>query len=213
MQDAAILMDRMYRHQRHIYDLTRKPYLLGRDQLIESLAPPPGGTVLEIGCGTARNLIRAARIYRGAHFFGVDVSPIMLAQAQGSVDRAGLQKRITLAQGDASCFDPQKLFERASFDRVFISYALSMIPPWQETLTQAFDLLAANGSLHIVDFGDQAGLPGWFRQGLKSWLTLFDVVPRLEIARELKAETHARGLIMKYRTLYRGYAFHAIAQG
>ena len=31
MSDAAALMDRMYRHQRHIYDLTRKFYLLGRD--------------------------------------------------------------------------------------------------------------------------------------------------------------------------------------
>ena len=30
----AALMDGVYRHQRHIYDLTRKFYLLGRDRLI-----------------------------------------------------------------------------------------------------------------------------------------------------------------------------------
>ena len=51
------LMDRLYRHQRHIYDLTRKYYLLGRDELIAELDPPPHGTVLEIGCGTGRNLL------------------------------------------------------------------------------------------------------------------------------------------------------------
>ena len=37
MSDAAALMDRMYRRQRHIYDLTRKFYLLGRDEVIARL--------------------------------------------------------------------------------------------------------------------------------------------------------------------------------
>ena len=37
-------MDRMYRHQRYIYDLTRRYYLFGRDQLIAELKPPPGGS-------------------------------------------------------------------------------------------------------------------------------------------------------------------------
>ena len=53
----AELMDRVYRSQSGIYDLSRKYYLLGRDQLIEALEPPAGGRVLEIGCGTARNLV------------------------------------------------------------------------------------------------------------------------------------------------------------
>ena len=65
--DASTLMDRMYRHQRHIYDLTRKFYLLGRDRLIAAL-DPAAGDVLEIGCGTGRNLILAARRYPNARF-------------------------------------------------------------------------------------------------------------------------------------------------
>ncbi len=48
----AGLMDRMYRHQRHIYDITRKYYLLGRDWTIEKLDVPQGGSLLEVGCGT-----------------------------------------------------------------------------------------------------------------------------------------------------------------
>ena len=37
MGDAApaALMDRLYRRQRHFYDVTRKHYLLGRDRLID----------------------------------------------------------------------------------------------------------------------------------------------------------------------------------
>ncbi|TIV74063.1 MAG: SAM-dependent methyltransferase, partial [Mesorhizobium sp.] len=36
----AELMDGVYRWQRHIYDLTRKYYLLGRDRLIDGLDVP-----------------------------------------------------------------------------------------------------------------------------------------------------------------------------
>ena len=41
MSDAAALMDAMYRHQRHIYDLSRKYYLIGRDEAIRRLGPGP----------------------------------------------------------------------------------------------------------------------------------------------------------------------------
>lgn len=38
-RDAAALMDAIYRRQRHIYDASRKFYLLGRDGLIADLDP------------------------------------------------------------------------------------------------------------------------------------------------------------------------------
>ena len=74
MSDAAALMDRMYRRQRHVYDLSRKFYLLGRDEAIARLRPAPRDKVLEIGCGTGRNLVRAAQVYPQARLFGLDVS-------------------------------------------------------------------------------------------------------------------------------------------
>ena len=74
-------MNRMYRHQRHIYDASRRFYLLGRDTLIERLNPPAGGHVLELGCGTGRNLVAAARRYPLAAFYGCDISSEMLKSA------------------------------------------------------------------------------------------------------------------------------------
>ena len=103
----AALMDGVYRYQRHVYDLTRKYYLLGRDRLIERLDVPPGGTVLELGCGTGRNLARAARAYPDARFFGLDISAGMLETAAVAVRREGLSGRVALARGDASDFDAQ----------------------------------------------------------------------------------------------------------
>ena len=72
--DHAVHMDGIYRYQRYIYDATRKYFLLGRDRLIEELAVPAGGTVLEIGCGTGRNLILVARRYPDARLYGFDIS-------------------------------------------------------------------------------------------------------------------------------------------
>lgn len=77
----ASLMDRMYRHQRHIYDITRKYYLLGRDRTISGLDVPKGGTLLEVGCGTGRNLLLASRKFPEARLFGLDISAEMLLTA------------------------------------------------------------------------------------------------------------------------------------
>ncbi|MGA7806603.1 class I SAM-dependent methyltransferase, partial [Bradyrhizobium sp.] len=88
--DATRRMNRMYRQQRHIYDATRRYYLLGRDRMIANLRPRADANVLEIGCGTGRNLVRAARLYPSARFFGIDVSTEMLTSAITAISRAGL---------------------------------------------------------------------------------------------------------------------------
>lgn len=210
-EDAAGLMDRMYRFQRHIYDATRKFYLLGRDGLIADLKPPQGAAVLEIGCGTGRNLIKIARRYPYARCYGLDVSEEMLRTARQQVEKAGLSERITLAQADATSFEPQMLFGRAGFERVVISYALSMIPPWREALAQGLRVVGPGGALHIVDFGDQAHLPGPFRAVLNRWLALFHVTPRKDldtVVTELCAEA---GVIGGTTRLFGGYSVQAVA--
>lgn len=211
-EDAAGLMDKIYRWQRHIYDATRKFYLLGRDGLIDGLKPPAGAAVLEIGCGTGRNLIRIARAYPQARCYGLDVSEAMLATARQAVAKAGLSERITLAQADATDFEPRALFGRGDFERVVISYALSMIPPWREALAQAMRVVAPGGSLHVVDFGDQAQLPGAFRAVLNRWLAWFHVAPRLGFAAEIEALGQANGLVSRVQRLYRGYSVRAVAE-
>lgn len=203
---AAEGMDRMYRMQRHIYDLTRKYYLLGRDRLIAGLRVPPGGRVLELGCGTARNLVAAARLYPDARFYGIDISSEMLRTAQASVLRAGLAERIRVAQGDATSADPGALFGVPRFDRVFVSYSLSMIPPWREALGHGASLVAAGGSLHVVDFGNGERLPGFFNAGLKAWLARFHVTPREGLEEAMREVAGRRGMQLRFERLYGGYA-------
>jgi S-adenosylmethionine-diacylgycerolhomoserine-N-methlytransferase len=212
MSDAAELMDRMYQRQRHIYDASRKFYLLGRDEAIRRLRPGPGASVLEIGCGTGRNLVKLARAYPDARLFGLDVSRQMLASAGAALARAGLSARVALAQGDATAFDPEVLFDEGQFDRVLVSYALSMIPRWRKALARALDVLAPGGALQVVDFGDGAGLPGPFRAGLRRWLAAFDVTPRDDLGSALDALSVERGLTCRIETRFLGYAVLAEAR-
>ena len=199
-------MDRIYARQRHIYDATRKYYLLGRDGLISDLDPPHGARILEIGCGTGRNLIKMARRYPHVRCYGLDISRTMLATARRSIARAGLTSRIHIAEADAVGFDPVPLFGIREFERVVLCYALSMIPPWREALSHGASVLAADGSLHIVDFGDQAGLPRAFKLMLSGWLARFHVTPRETLPRDVIVLARDIGMRASSATLYRGYA-------
>jgi S-adenosylmethionine-diacylgycerolhomoserine-N-methlytransferase len=203
LADTAARMDAIYARQRHFYDLTRKYYLLGRDRLIAQLNVPVGGTVLEVGCGTGRNLIAVARRYPKARLYGFDISQEMLTTALTNVAKAGLNSRITLKQGDATDFDAVLLFGVTAFDRVFFSYTLSMIPDWRAALLQGAKATA--GTLHLVDFGQQERLPRWFKRGLGAWLAKFDVEPRAALGEAL-ADLPLKGAV---EPLYRGYAWAA----
>lgn len=206
--DHAALMDSVYRNQRYIYDFTRKYYLFGRDRLIAELDAKSGQSVIEIGCGTARNLIKMARLYPKAHFYGLDASEEMLATARQSLARAGLLDRVKLAHGFAEDLSP-RMFERAApFDSAIFSYSLSMIPDWKQALTAASLALAEKGEIHIVDFGDLTGLGTIGGKLLRAWLNIFHVAPRVEILRRLESAVPNKGQRNGYLTLLPArYAF------
>src|SRR5688500_2355913 len=146
-RSAFTAMDRMYRLQRYFYDLTRKYYLLGRDQLVDDMSVQPGERVLEAGCGTARNLIIIAKRHPDATLYGLDASAAMLETAQAKADAAGATNlELKTALADAFTFDGTfGLAEQ--FDKIFFSYSISMIPPWRESIENALKNLKDGGTL------------------------------------------------------------------
>lgn len=201
----ASRMDKHYRYQRLVYDWTRKNYLIGRQHLINDLKPKPGSSVLEIGCGTAWNLAQACKLYPEAKFFGVDVSTAMLETAHTSLQRKGLNQHIVLRQGDGTNFDAHALFGQSTFDHVFFSYALSMIPDWDIALKNAFGLLAPGGRLHIVDFGQCDRLPRVVKRALFQFLNHFSVTPRGELEAVLQEMAAQGAYDVQSSRLHRGY--------
>ena len=210
MPGHAEAMDRTYRFQRHIYDVSRRYYLLGRDRLLDRLAPPPGGSILEIGCGTGRNLIGAARRYPDAKLFGIDISQEMLKTALNTMTGMKLDRRVTLACADAMSFDPLLSLGQKQFDRIYFSYTLSMVPEWQIALRHAFSLLLPGGELHIVDFGQCEALPLGFRGTLFRWLDIFHVTPRANLRSKLNRLASENGASSHFEAPYRGYTWLAM---
>lgn len=208
MPDIRQRMARMYRPQKHIYDLTRRCYLLGRDRLIGGLDLGRGQTVLDIGCGTGRNLALIGARWPHAQLYGLDAAEPMLQVARGRLRRDGV--RATLAHGVAEGLDPALTFGSRGFDHVMISYCLSMVDDPAAALRSAAAALRPGGTLHVVDFGDMAHLPRWFAALMRVWLARFHVRHRPEVALTLRriADRHGGNLAEteiahRYALLYR----------
>ncbi|HMQ05573.1 MAG TPA: methyltransferase domain-containing protein [Pyrinomonadaceae bacterium] len=207
--DTFEKMDRMYRIQRHFYDLTRKYYLLGRDRLLEGLDVKDNDHVLEVGCGTGRNIILLAQRYPNSRFYGLDASEAMLDTAKRECRKAGVTNlRFVRALADDYAFERSFGLDRP-FDVIFFSFSISMIPTWRESIVNAFKNLKPSGSIRIVDFYDQRDMPRSFRTLLRKWLGLFHVEIPLELIEYLEVAREDRNLAVELFKLYRGYTFIA----
>jgi S-adenosylmethionine-diacylgycerolhomoserine-N-methlytransferase len=203
-------MDRMYRWTRHVYDLTRRYYLLGRDDLLRDIAVQPPATVLEMGCGTARNLRHLAGLAPQHTLYGVDASNEMLDTARQSLHRAGCADRVHLQQGLAEDLDMAAQFGTdAPLDVLFFSYVLSMIPTWPAALDAALDALRPGGRLYVVDFWDQADLPRGFATLLQRWLALFHVHHRPELLDAFRRLEQDGRVSLQIESVARRYAYRA----
>ncbi len=139
-----------YRWHAGIYDWTRWLFLFGRSKLIrlagERVHPR---RVLEIGCGTGKNLVQLARVFPTAEIVGVDLSGEMLEKSRRKTARYG--SRVSLLQ----CAYHEPLSNSDPFDLIVFSYCLSMINPgYDDVLRLCQQDLNVSGWLAIVDFHD-----------------------------------------------------------
>lgn len=153
-QAHARRMDRKYAVDRFLYNTTRPFFLLGRNAAIQALDLTPASTLLEIGCGTGRNIALILKAQPNLSIDAIDISEKMLALA---VRRVGRQPGVRLVRADAETFEPGRIFACIGYDRVLMSYSLSMVPDWPAALRRALAAVAPGGRLVIADFGSFAG--------------------------------------------------------
>lgn len=89
-------------------------WLRQRHQAIISELVPPGGALLDIGCGTGQEALMFAQA--GYSVLGIDVSPAMIRQAQTKAAVHGIRRGIsfrTLAAGQLDQLDERGPFQGA----------------------------------------------------------------------------------------------------
>ncbi len=153
-------IQRYYRWHSRIYDATRWSFLFGRRALVAEIAATLSPrTVVEVGCGTGRNLVELARLLPQASLHGVDASSDMLAIASRRCRRFG--ERVALSENTYT-----GAVTHGGVDLVLFSYALSMFNPgWQEALAAAEQALRPGGHVAVVDFHSSpfASFRRWMR--------------------------------------------------
>jgi ubiquinone/menaquinone biosynthesis C-methylase UbiE len=119
-----------------------------RRRTIARLGLKPGERVLEVGCGTGRNL-RFLREAVGAdgEVIGVDASAGMLAEAQMTISRRGWHN-VQLVHEDAA-----KLALDEPVDVAYFSLSYSVLPDRDPVLDRAWEALRPGGRLVIMDAG------------------------------------------------------------
>ncbi|MGK7926847.1 MAG: class I SAM-dependent methyltransferase [Spirulina sp.] len=169
-QEHINFLNNYYSKVYQFYDLTRKYYLLGRDALLSEIVRQNPKIILEIGCGTGRNLSILHRKLPNAMFGAVEPCDFMREYAQKKYPW------IVIKNEFAEDADLTGIFQEKP-DAIFISYSLSMISQKEKTIENCLRALGSQGKLYIVDFGDLQGL-GWLGQKIfMQWLHWFHVYP------------------------------------
>jgi len=101
------------------------------DGLIDTYASKLG-VVLDIGCGPGDIPLRLARAKASVYIIGVDASEVMVRLASDAVERAGLERRIRIAEGRI----PGLEVRRGGFDTILSKDLLHHLPNpmvfWEE---------------------------------------------------------------------------------
>lgn len=180
--DHRDFLNQYYGWSRHIYDLTRKYYLIGREVALRQLLDEPWQRLVEIGPGTGRNLRKLHEGRPDALLGGIEASDQMLDHARTRCPWA------TLLHGFAEDADYTNLLGGPP-DRVLFSYCLSMVQDPVAALQNARDSLAPGGEILVVDFGDLSGVRRPLQGGLRRWLQTFHVEPvDLNLLKQFDAE-------------------------
>ena len=185
------VLQRYYRWHAPVYDLTRWIFLLGRAHLVRQVgvlvnndhAAPK--RILDVGCGTGKNLMLLANAFPNAEIVACDLAPTMLEIAKKKIAATPHKDRIRWHAGTVQSLPDGK------FDLIVCSYMLSMTGVELPAIVAYLrSRLSESGRLAVVDFADSAF--AWFARwmafnhvrmdgGLQRALAQFALVEKSEI--------------------------------
>ncbi len=137
-------IEKIYGGQSKVYDTLFKRFFYPRiKHAIGSMNIQPGDKVLDVGVGTGLSLPLFPSY---CSVTGIDFSQDMLRQASKKVDQMGLDN-IMLTQMDAMDLK----FQDDSFDKVFISHVVSVVPDPYRVMNEVKRVCKKSGTLVIIN--------------------------------------------------------------
>lgn len=153
-------LESYYRFHSRIYDATRWSFLFGRNKIMQMIPDLPSHPrILEVGCGTGKNIKRLQNQFTEAQIFGIDLSEDMLEVAQGKLPNS---EQVTLLN---AAYGSDQLDEEP-FDLILLSYSLTMVGNQSKKIFEQITKdLKPEGHIAVVDFHTSPF--GWFRRWMK----------------------------------------------
>lgn len=204
---------RLYQRRAKRYNLSANAYyFVGfreyayRKTAVRALNLNPGDTVVEICCGTGLNFdLLHQQVGSKGRIIGVDLTAAMLAEADRRVQRRHWTN-VSLVQSDAATFEfPERV------DAVISTFALTLVPEYDQVIQKAASALSAGKRLAILDFKLPERWPLWL-------IRLFVVITRpfgvsLDLAERRLWKSVGRHMkTVAFEELYFGAVYLSVGQ-
>jgi ubiquinone/menaquinone biosynthesis C-methylase UbiE len=153
----------LYRKRAANYDFSANLYyLIGfrearyRKSAVSALGLKPGDTVVEVGCGTGLNFSYLLQsIGDTGRLVGIDLTDAMLEKAMKRI-RRNRWRNVDLVEADAASY----IFP-AGIQGVLSTFALTLIPEYEQVIDHGARALTAGGRFVIADFKKPERWPLW----------------------------------------------------
>lgn len=116
------------------------------DWTVELLDLQPHDRILELGCGTGRGLVLAARAAGLSHIVGMDLSPTMLRSATHRLRRAGQRERVSLLRGDLEALP----YADGSLDKIWSVHTFYFWAHPEAVFADLLRVLAPDGRIVVT---------------------------------------------------------------
>jgi len=145
----------------------------------------PGTAMLDVGCGTGRDLLQASEhVGENGRLAGIDLNAGMVRRAGASLPK-DVDVRVAKAE--------ELPFEDGSFDVVSMNCCLSLVVDRRRALEEAHRVLSNGGALRIADVVTLHRLPRPLAEALSGW---GNAAGAAMSSGELRCEVERAGLVI-----------------
>lgn len=119
-----------------------------RKKAIRQLVSSNPKNILDVATGTGDFAITSYEILKPEKITGIDISEGMLQIGRKKIEKAGLQKKIELLNGDSEAI----LFDDNTFDAVTVAFGVRNFESLEKGLSEIRRVLKPGGKLIVLEF-------------------------------------------------------------